>query len=170
MTQTSSRLYSYEYSDVRTYIAALLFVAGNIILPQLCHILPHGGMTWLPIYFFTLVGSFKYGWRVGLLTALASPLANHALFGMPMLNVLPAILTKSVLLALAAGFAAQHFKHTSRGVMLGIVAFYQLLGSVAEFFYTGSAMAALQDVRMGIPGMLVQVIGGHLFIKHLMRK
>ena len=63
----------------------------------------------LPIYFFTLVGAYKYGWRTGLLTALASPLVNAALFGMPAVTALPAILVKSALLAGAAGYAARRF-------------------------------------------------------------
>ena len=66
-------LYTLSYREVKTYWMALIFVAGNIILPQLCHLVPQGGPTWLPIYFFTLVGAYKYGWKVGLLTALASP-------------------------------------------------------------------------------------------------
>ena len=67
------RLHSLPFSSVRTYLTAALFVIGNIALPQLLHLVPQGGVTWLPIYFFTLVGAYKYGWRVGLLTALASP-------------------------------------------------------------------------------------------------
>ena len=99
MQTTSVKLYSLEYSEAKTYLAAALFLAGNIVLPQLCHLVQLGGPTMLPIYFFTLVGAYKYGWRAGLLTALASPLANAALFGMPAVAALPAILVKSVLLA-----------------------------------------------------------------------
>ena len=76
------------------------------MLPQLAHLLPQGGITWLPIYFFTLVGAYKYGWRAGLLTAVVSPVANHLLFGMPAAAMLTPILVKSTLLALAAGYAA----------------------------------------------------------------
>lgn len=83
MRTTTVKLYSLEYNQLRTYWAVTLFVAGNMILPQLCHLVPQGGIRWLPIYFFTLVGAYKYGWKVGLLTALVSPLVNSALFGMP---------------------------------------------------------------------------------------
>ena len=93
---TAVRLYTWGYAEAKTYLAALLFVLGNIVLPQLFHLVPQGGMTWLPIYFFTLVGAYKYGWRVGLLTAIFSPLVNSALFGMPPVGALPAILLKSV--------------------------------------------------------------------------
>ena len=104
MQTTSVKLYSLEYSEAKTYLAAALFLAGNIVLPQLFHTIRLGGPTWLPIYFFTLVGAYKYGWRAGLLTALASPVANALLFGMPAAAALPAIVLKSVLLAGAAGW------------------------------------------------------------------
>ena len=45
--------------------------------------------------------------------------------------------------------------------MAGVVAFYQLFGSLAEWAMTGSLAAALQDVRLGLPGMLLQVVGGY---------
>lgn len=106
MGTTTVKLYSLDYSNARTYLAALLFVFGNIALPQAFHLMPQGGITWLPIYFFTLIGAYKYGWKVGLLTAVASPLINSWLFGMPLPIALPAILLKSVLLAVAAGVAA----------------------------------------------------------------
>ena len=83
MKTTTIRLYSLDYSNVKTYFAAALFILGNLVLPQLCHLIPQGGLTLLPIYFFTLIAAYKYGWKVGLLTAVFSPVLNHLLFGMP---------------------------------------------------------------------------------------
>ncbi len=81
--ETSAKLYSLPFGNVKTYLFALLFVAGNIALPQLCHLVPAGGPTLLPIYFFTLIAAYKYGFKVGLLTAIRSPVINHLLFAMP---------------------------------------------------------------------------------------
>lgn len=170
MTDSTVRLYQYGYTEAKTYLLAVAFVIGNVVMPQLFHTIPQGGMIWLPIYFFTLIGAFKYGWRVGLITAVASPIVNHLLFGMPLLAVLPAILTKSVLLAIGAGFIAHRYQKVSLLAMTGVVAFYQLFGSLAEWAYTGSLSAAMQDVRLGIPGMLLQVIGGYLIIRYLIKK
>ena len=97
--ETSAKLYSLSFSNVKTYLFAFLFVAGNIALPQLCHLVPMGGPTLLPIYFFTLIAAYKFGFRVGLLTALLSPVINHLLFGMPAAAALPVLLIKSGLLA-----------------------------------------------------------------------
>ena len=66
MKETTLNLYALDYRDMRTYMVAMLFILGNMVLPQLCHLIPQGGITWLPIYFFTLIGAYKYGWKVPL--------------------------------------------------------------------------------------------------------
>lgn len=124
--ETSVKLYSLNYSNVKTYLFALLFVAGNIALPQLCHLIPYGGPTLLPIYFFTLVASYKYGFRVGLLTAILSPVINHLLFAMPSETALPVILIKSTLLAGASALAARTLKSVS---LLGVLGSYSPIRS-----------------------------------------
>lgn len=170
METSTVKLYSFEYRNAKTYLAASLFILGNILFPQLFHLIPQGGIAWLPIYFFTLIGSYKYGWKVGLLTAVLSPIINTLLFGMPMPVVLPAILLKSVLLAIAAGWAAQRYGGISIPVLAGVVLAYQLIGTIGEWMYVGNFYNAVQDFRIGIPGMCLQVFGGYLFIKYLIRK
>ncbi len=169
METTTVKLYSLEYNHAKTYGVAVLFIAGNILLPQLCHTVYLGGQTWLPIYFFTLIGAYKYGWRVGLLTAIASPLVNSALFGMPLVAALPAILLKSVLLAGAAGFAASHFKRISLLLFVAVVLAYQVVGTLGEWAMKGDFFAAVQDFRIGLPGMLFQILGGWVMVKFLIR-
>ena len=161
------KLYSLQYSDVKTYLMALVFVAGNIILPQLCHLIPQGGLIFLPIYFFTLVGAYKYGWKVGLLTAVFSPLLNSAFFGMPAVAVLPSILLKSVTLALAAGLIANKTKRVTLLCILTAVLAYQFVGTIVEWAMTGSLSVALQDFRIGLPGILMQIFGGYLLLRKM---
>lgn len=163
-------LYSLRRNDIRTYLFALMFIAGNVVLPQLCHLLPHGGVTWLPIFFFTLIGAYKYGWRVGLLTAMLSPAINAVLFGMPAISALPIITIKSSLLALIAGAVASHSRKVTISMLLAVVAGYQFIGSIAEWLLTGSLMTALQDLRIGLPGIALQVIGGWAVIRWMLRK
>lgn len=170
MQTTSVTLYSLEYKEAKTYLYAALFVAGNIVLPQVCHLLPAGGPTWLPIYFFTLIGAYKYGWRTGLLTAVASPLANSLLFGMPAAAVLPAVLLKSCLLALIAGWTAARFRRTTLLLLAAVVVAYQTVGTLGEWALSGSFLTAVQDFRLGVPGMLVQVVGGWAFLRWILRR
>lgn len=97
--QTSTiRLYSLNYAEIKTYLTVALFIAGNIILPQLFHLMPQGGVTWLPICYRTAPGT----------------LGERAIKG--------------------------------------------------DFYL------AIQDFRIGLPGMLLQILGGYLFIRYLIKR
>ena len=159
------KIYNYGLNELKTYLFVLLFVAGNIILPQLCHLIPDGGKMFLPIYFFTLVASYKYGVKVGLITAVLSPIINSLLFGMPAFAILPAILTKSVVLALAASFVANKTHKISIVNLLIVILTYQCVGTLAEWAMTSSFYVAIQDFRLGIPGMVLQLFGTYFLLK-----
>jgi hypothetical protein len=170
MQTTSIKLYALNFTQAKTYVVAALFILGNIALPQLCHLVQQGGMILLPIYFFTLIGAYKYGWKVGLMTAVLSPIINHLLFGMPAAAVLAPILVKSTILALTAGYVAQNFQKTTITLLALVVFIYQIAGGLFEWAWTGSLAAALQDFRLGLAGMALQILGGYAFIKYLIRK
>lgn len=164
---TTAKLYSLSLNNTKTYLIATVFIVGNLLLPQLAHLVPQGGFIFLPIYFFTLIAAYKYGIHVGLLTAILSPLANSLIFGMPPVAVLPAIMIKSAILAVAAAIAAKHFGKVSLlGILLAILA-YQIIGTGIEWAMTQNFMVAVQDFRLGVPGMLIQLIGGYLVLKAL---
>jgi len=163
--KTTVVLHQYSLSVPRTYIYALLFVAGNIVLPQLTHLVPLGGPTLLPIYFFTLIAAYKYGFATGLLTAVMSPFINHLLFGMPSAEMLPVLLSKSVLLALSAAFVAHRFARVTLPLLVLVVLGYQLPGTLVEWFLVGDWYVAVQDFRIGLPGMAIQVLGGYLLLR-----
>ena len=167
---TTIRLYSLGWREMRTYLFALLFIAGNIVLPQLCHLIPQGGLMLLPIYFFTLIAAYKFGFRVGLLTAVLSPLINSALFGMPPAAALPIITIKGVLLAGAAAWMASKSKGASLLALIAAVLGYKLAGGAIEWAMTGSVASALQDWKLGWPGMMLQAVGGWLILNHLFKK
>ncbi|HBG56669.1 ECF transporter S component [Proteiniphilum sp. UBA1028] len=167
---TTAKLYSLNLSNTKTYLFAAIFIAGNLLLPQLAHLVPQGGFIFLPIYFFTLIAAYKYGIHVGLLTAVLSPLANSLLFGMPPVAVLPAIIIKSAILAVAAAMAAKHFGKVSLvGILLSILA-YQVIGTGIEWGITQNFAIAIQDFRLGLPGMAIQLAGGYLVLKALAKK
>lgn len=168
--QDAISLQSLTFRESRTWLFATLFILGNLLLPAFVHMVPGGGPTWLPIYFFTLVGAYRYGWRVGLLTAVLSPLVNSVLTGMPAAAVLPAIMVKSTLLALFASLAAKRFREVSMAVIALVIVAYQTVGSLIEWGVTRDLWLALQDVRMAWPGMIVQLVGGWLVLKGLSRK
>lgn len=156
-----------KWSDTHTYMFVFLFAGGNLLLPQLCHLIPSGGLIFLPVYFFTLIASYKFGFKAGLITAICSPLLNSLLTGMPPIVLLPVILLKSCLLAMAAAWVAGTFKKVSVLHLLLVVLAYQITGSLAEWGITQSFAKATQDITIGIPGMLIQIFGGWILLKKL---
>lgn len=166
-TPTAFDQLRFSFSNYRTYTFAVLFVIGNLLLPQLVHFIPDGGRIFLPIYFFTLIAAYKFGLLVGLLTAFLSPVVNNLLFGMPPAFVLPAILIKSFLLAAFAAFTAARSKSISLLHILFVVMGYQIIGSAIEWVLTQSFKSAAQDFTMGLPGMLIQILGGFFLLKKL---
>lgn len=168
MMKTSEiNLYSLSISEIKTYLLATIFVAGNLLLPQLCHLVPQGGLIFLPIYFFTLVAAYKYGFVTGLVTAVLSPVLNSLLFGMPVAAILPFVLVKSVLLAVAAAYAARRFGKVSLLILLVVVLFYQILGSAVEWIVLGNFSQVAHNLMLGIPGMMLQIVLGCLIIKKI---
>ena len=119
--EKSVKLYTLNYDEVKTYLWAAFFVACNMALPQVCHLIPQGGIILAPLSLVILAGAYKLGWKVGLLAAVASPLVNHLVFGLPAWGMLQVMTLKLVALALVAGLTAKHFKKTTLPLLIGVV-------------------------------------------------
>ena len=165
--ETNARLYTLNYDEVRTYLWATVFVACNIVLPQLFHLIPQGGIMFAPLSLVILAGAYKFGWKVGLLAAVASPLINHLLTGLPAWGVLQVMTLKLIILALVAGFTAQYFKKVTLPLIIGVVLAAEVLGGLGELALTGGIAATVQDFTIGWPGLLLQVVGTYLICKYL---
>ena len=59
---------------------------------------------------------------------------------------------------------------TLLALLAAVVLFYQAAGTLGEWALTGSFHAAVQDFRIGLPGMLLQIFGGWAFINFIIRK
>ncbi|MDE5826304.1 MAG: ECF transporter S component, partial [Duncaniella sp.] len=81
-----------------------------------------------------------------------------------------AIMIKSTLLAIFASAAARRFMRADLLLLVGVVLAYQIVGTLAEWVIKADFMAACQDFRIGIPGMLLQIFGGWLLINYLARR
>jgi hypothetical protein len=147
---------SLPLSADKTGLWAVLFVAGNLALPQLCHTVGMGGRALLPILFFTLIAAARYGWACGLITALLSPLASSLLFGMPEGIMLGVLTIKSVVLASIIGLAVRQTGRFSLTIGLSAIAAYQLAGFVSLGLMGGSWSAAWGDVLVSWPAVLLQ--------------
>ena len=165
--EANVRLYALNYDEAKTYLWAMVFVACNLVLPQLFHLIPQGGVIFSPLSLVILAGAYKFGWKTGLLAALASPLVNHAITGMPAWEVMPVMTLKLTVLALVAGFAAQRFKTVSLPLLIGVILVSKAIGCLGEFILTGGIAATIADFTIGWPGLLLQVFGAWLILKYV---
>ena len=155
---------SLNLSSAATYLKPALFIGANIALPHLFHLIPGGGVMFLPIYFFTLCAALCYGWRMGVVTAVMTPVVGYLLFGVPMLRLIPDMLLKGVMLALVATFLmAKNSRVPLLTPLLAVVLSWGLVG-LAEWPFMGMAYA-FQDFVTGLPGMLMMTLGGMVAIK-----
>ena len=165
--EASVRLYALNYDEVKTYLWAAVFVACNMVLPQLFHLIPQGGVIFSPLSLVILAGAYKFGWKTGLLAAVLSPVVNHFAFGMPQWSVLQVMTLKLAVLAIVAGLTAQRFKTVSLSLIIGVVLVSMAIGCLGEFLLTGGIDATIADFTIGWPGLLLQVFGAWLIVKYL---
>lgn len=165
--EANVRLYALNYDEAKTYLWATIFVACNLVLPQVFHLIPQGGVIFSPLSLVILAGAYKFGWKTGLLAALASPLVNHAITGMPAWEVMPVMTWKLAVLALVAGLAAQHFKTVSLPLLIGVVLVSKAIGCLGELALTGGIAATIADFTIGWPGLIFQIVGAWLILKYL---
>lgn len=149
-----------QLKKVRLYLFVISFTAGNLVLPYLCHAIPNGGKIMLPLFFFTLISSYKFGIKAGLLTALISPLLNNLLFGNPPSAMLLDIIGKSVLLVFISAYISKKTKKISLLLLTTVVLSYQIAGGFVQWMVTGSIQNTYNSIIIGIPGMALQVILG----------
>lgn len=163
--ETNVRLYTLNYDEAKTYLWAAVFVACNLVLPQVFHLIPQGGVIFAPLSLVILAGAYKFGWKAGLLAAVASPLLNHLVFGQPAWGVLQVMMLKLVVLALAAGLTAQYFRQITLPLLVGVVLVSELLGGLGELLLTGGIAATVADFTIGWPGLLMQVLLTYVIVK-----
>lgn len=148
--------------NLRTYLFAALFAVGNVVLPQLCHLVPQGGLIFQPIYFFTLIAACRFGWRVALLTAVASPLINALLFSMPSGAMLPVVLIKSVVLALAVNKVVALRSNRQTLLIIAAIIGVQIVGALAEW----ALLSSISTLLLCLPGVALQIAAAYWIAEH----
>ena len=162
--QATVNLYTFDYSEVKTYMWAAVFVVCNLVLPQVFHLIPQGGIIFAPLSLVILAGAYKLGWKTGLLAALLSPLVNHLLTGMPATEVMPVMTLKLAALAIVAGLVAQRIQTVSLPLLIAVVLVSEAVGCLGELAITGGMAATIADFTIGWPGLFLQVIGAWLIV------
>ena len=153
------------FNEVRTYFWAVVFILSNLVLPQVCHLIPQGGVMLAPLSFVILAGAYQFGWKPALLAAVLSPLVNHYATGMPAWGVLQVMTIKLIVLALVAGLAAQYFRKATLPILAGVVIAAEIFGGLGELALTGGIAATIADFTIGWPGLLLQILGTYFICK-----
>ncbi len=96
-----------QFTQSRLYLASCIFVFFSVATPYLCHLFSLTGKVLLPLYFFTILAAYKFGWKAGMFTALLSPIISYLLSGMPNGHILILVVLKGVALGVFAGFIAK---------------------------------------------------------------
>ena len=73
-------------------------------------------------------------------------------------------------LMIVAGLTAARCRRVSLPLLAAVVLGYQAIGTLGEWAMTGSLRAALQDFRIGLPGMSLQILGGWAFMRWMLRR
>jgi len=149
---------TWDSSFVRLALTTVAFVAANLLLVRLTHLLggPAAGQTLLPIYFFTLLGGIMFGWQAGLMIGVLTPIISYVSSGMPMMPILTFVLIKSIVFGVAGGilaikFGKQFYLATLLAIIIG-----ELLGFTYIWLSTGKSALALMDLTVGYVGLLLQ--------------
>ncbi len=153
-------------ADSRFYLATCALVAGNLLFPLLVHRIPDAGRTLLPIFFFTLIAGWRYGMKVGLLTGLLSPLANHFVTGMPPAALLRELLLQSALLGVVAALVAARGRRPTLALLALVVGVQQALALFPQLLQ-GGAQACFETFSLRLPGLLLQILGGTSLLRLL---
>lgn len=149
-----------------TYLRASIFVILSVLTPVVMHQFSVSGIAFLPILFFTFFAAIRYGWAVGLLSAIASPLVSNMLTGMPPGLILYVVLAQCVVISLLTGaFVRNKFKISFLQILAIIIA-YQATAIIIESSFIGFS-SAWSGLVTTTPGMLIQLFFFTLYSKYL---
>lgn len=157
--------YELKLTQSKAYIKSALFIAANIALPHLFHLIPGGGVMFLPIYFFTLVAAMRYGWQVGLLTSIMTPVLGWLIFSAPAFALVPDMLLKGALLVGVAYFTKKHLGCNLVSNIITVALAFAFAG-LLEWSFMGASIA-FQDFVTGLPGMAMMILGSWLINKYV---
>ncbi|MDE6267398.1 MAG: hypothetical protein K2M07_08650 [Muribaculaceae bacterium] len=76
----------------KSWIITSIFVVGSVFFTQLFMLLSIGSLVWLPYLFISIFVAYKYGWKMGVITAIVSPALNYIIFAEPGIVMLSAVM------------------------------------------------------------------------------
>ena len=143
LTKTKEAVFAAVFTTLAVYAPILVHHFGGAA----------AGRIFLPMPFFVLAAGLLFGWRVGLMTGLVSPIVSFLISGMPMANILPFITIQLCAYGLAAGMLKERFNEwisLAGGLMAGILASGIAVSLFSKMSAAGYVLSALKDGWIGI--------------------
>ena len=156
---TISKSRSVVAVNASTYLWTAAFVAGNVVLPMICHAVNLGGMVLLPLMLFTVIAAAHLGIIPAIITIVFSPLLSLAITGMPAAGVmLTSFMAHALIVAAVIGTWKQYKGEFSVLSIIALLAAAHLAGFVSNgvIFFTFDVAWGL--LLMSWPGILIQAI------------
>lgn len=148
-------------ASLKLYAISIVLATGNVLLILAFHLISIGGKPagkiFLPLYFFTLFGSYQYGTATGIITAASTIALSRLITGMPADAALPFISVKLFLIVLLTHLVTKRKKEPMSQKVSLIVLGYQSIGNAIGFFLTRDFSSS--DLPHAWPGLLAQIIG-----------
>lgn len=160
-----------KFTEIRSYIFASVFVVLSVAAPWVFHQFHLAGPTFLPMHIFVFVAGLLFGWRLGLMVGLLTPLASYAVSGMPGLQILPQIVVELSVYGLVAGILRERFNLRAVWSLLGAMIAGRLalgLGVLVIYLIAGRVysplgieanpfLAVWSAIKQGGPGIIMQL-------------
>lgn len=154
-------------TSFKLYAISFVLATSNVLLVLASHLINIGGKPagkiFLPLYFFTLVGSYQYGTATGVITAALTIALSRMITGMPADFALPFVAIKLFLIILITHLITRDRKEPSSQKISVIVLGYQSIGTAIGLILTRDFSSS--DLPYAWPGLLLQILGGYLFLK-----
>ncbi len=161
----TNRLLEILSSRKAKYIIGTFLLSGiGVALPRIFHILAgeSAGATFLPMHIAVLIAALTFGTISSTIVAGSSVIFSYLLTGMPSIARLPYMLIELVIYAVILSLFNKKFNSYISlilTIILGRVLYAGILFvSVNMLGLSSYGISVIESVKMGIPGIIVQLI------------
>lgn len=143
------------FSEAKCYIFSAVFMASAVFFPWLAHQFHIAGPTYLPMHFFVMIAGFLFGWRVGIMTGVLSPMLSYGMTRMPPIG----ILSETMLELAVYGFAVGVLREKNFNILTALLS-AMILGRLARLAFVlglGLKTNPIRYFQMSWPGILLQI-------------
>lgn len=158
------------FLEYRLYLISSVILVGSLSVPFILHFFGIAGQIFMPLYLFALLAGLVYGWRCGLLVGLLAPVISFSITQMPVIQILPFVIVKSVLLGLISGFVMEQSKGKKLYLCSGIAVIFSLLiGNLLLYISLNNTVMAQMDLLTGYPGIILLIVAVPWLSKNITR-